>query len=643
MASTDALVKALAAAEAAGDQEAIKVIEGELRSAAAKNPSTVVKAGKEFAGNAGAGAGQTVAAGMPMLARMLQQSPLGQLMLPKGGEQVADAESQNVRRFWKGQEGGEVLPKDLQAFARGVGATAVLPNPINAGRNLALGGLTEVAGERGTEMAGPMGGLTASLITGLGGGYALNRPSPAAKALHDASKTIPAGAWDEAGENLSRFRRLGAQTDTLADLFPASNALRGLAATASGSKGGESLALRLGDRDQDIQRITTKALDAIGPQASPQKTALLAAEKAAESLAALRRRKNLSFERTMQGARTLGQDEVKILDDALAQMAQGQSRPGARDAFLAMREALLDANAKVQAPGRTTLNAAGVPTQVPGQSSPAYITNPQQLSLAVNAQKSRLVGPKAPPDKAIDAEDWRQAQKLFDDMLRTAIPEYGKAMSDAAKFNAGPRAQARLGPRGTLTGASEVNPQGPVSPSRLQAITSGQDPKTVVQTLRALDAPGGDLSKSIMRSILEARVRKTGETPSVVLMGGQGMPEEATRAGLRFAGTNQAQFDDATQAADLLSQLSSRADTSRRLDPSPLQAAAEPFGTTRRLIGGATEARTMQEISELLANPTFDNFRKLRALAASDPRIAAQISYLQALRLSGQQAQEQPE
>lgn len=524
------------------------------------------------------------------------------------------------------------------------------PNTVKAA--LPMLGAQGVGGGIGAEFGSQItdGNPLGALLGGLAGGVApmalkgipgqnnpFKAPSQGEKLLSGAARTVPPGEFSDAQKNLGILQNAGSNTFSLADAFPEQNQIRSLADIAQATPQGANLAQRTAGREADIAGITKRALDAVAPgNPSPTGVSLEVAKAAAARQEQLRNAKNSAFTQTLAKAKPVPYNMVEALrGELLNRSKQPNIEDSMRAAYVEMADALLDPNQNVKSSGILVPGPNG--TMVPKPDTVGLKTSPQTISSEINTRRQTMTSPNAPPGKSIPTAAWAKAQKDFDELFRKVVPEYGKAMSDAALFNETVRTPMRQGPMGALA-PNAMDPTRPVPVARLDNIIRDQSGMDVRQTLMDLDLgsqgpqgnmPAGNLSGQALRAALEKRLRESNTNPAQKLRGEAGSPtEQSLLEGIDFVGGDPKKFQQNLIATELLNKQRVPANTSALMEEartSPMQAIAEPFGTTRRFIGKTNLDSAVREASAILAQPTPQNLQRLKELSTLYPEIRASV------------------
>lgn len=453
-----------------------------------------------------------------------------------------------------------------------------------------------------------VGGAAAGGATSFAGSFAggKTRLPQGQQRLHEATRGITPGQWNDVSRNVDAFNRVGANTATLADAFPKNSSIMGIAEEIRGSRGGEGFVQRTTGRKEDISRLADLALERAAP---PQEGGLLANQtsNAAEGVRKnLDKLKNTGFGNRVRGETVDPRLLTTYLEEALKNKADAVGRDAPREAYLEIARALREQEGP---------RAGQLITDLP-------LLSQQLHGLGAKAKEGSLMNQGG---ANISANDLSIPLGWAKKRLGQIAPEFEGALADARDFNQNVRKPFS---ESSVNALADRNPSGnyPTPVSRLNKILDGNSPKEVERIGNTLGKDPG-LSPSdrvdpaaIARVLMEQRLGNDKSNPGARIRGEQGSVDEARLSGLlKAGGKNPVEILEPLKVADSLQNFQGNPGHRGMDTPNVGGAIPQPRGYLRLLVNILGERAANKDIATILKDPA--NLTKLRQIAEFDPNV----------------------
>lgn len=483
----------------------------------------------------------------------------------------------------------------------------------SAGRPVAgmiTSAIPPVAGEAAAQTLGEGARPWATLGTGLATGFFAGPKQSVAQAdIRRELAGLPETDFAAANRNLQNFKDSGSTTWTAAEAFPGKGRILGLAGKANNTRGGEALAQRLRNREEDLQGLGETASARIGPAVDPNTVANQAGGAATANILQQKQMLSARLDQLFRGQRVPA-PAVWQLYSQLQTAANVAERPAVAEAYRAVASRLLNQ-----------------------QNAP--IENLQELSYAIKDLKTAAKNPMQPPVGGAAAMN--NAIRDAEQGIAAISPIYRQGMAEFAQGQ-----QALLGVKqGPLGSLSDKNPllAGQTPVSRMEGLLRGNSPQTVTRTAQELGSPiltsGQPVApRDIAQALVQNKLHKGSTNPGQDLRGMPGSGAEANLTALLDAGgVNTPRVMAPLRAADDLQKLSPAGAAGGLPIPNSGQLAIRPFRTLDMMLTGKSERDTQREIARLLGgNPDPGIIQELQRIAMFNPAVRRQLSAWGALQ-----------
>lgn len=498
----------------------------------------------------------------------------------------------------------------------GIGGSFSLPmaGPFATAITGAGSGLGGELGRRALSGSGSFaegaGQLAGSFLGGGAAGFLSGPKQSVAQAdIRRELAGLPEGDFAAANRNLQNFKDSGSTTWTAAEAFPGKGRILGLAGKANNTRGGEALAQRLRNREEDLQGLGETASARIGPAVDPNTVANQAGGAATANILQQKQMLSARLDQLFRGQRVPA-PAVWQLYSQLQTAANVAERPAVAEAYRAVASRLLNQ-----------------------QNAP--IENLQELSYAIKDLKTAAKNPMQPPVGGAAAMN--NAIRDAEQGIAAISPIYRQGMAEFAQGQ-----QALLGVKqGPLGSLSDKNPllAGQTPVSRMEGLLRGNSPQTVTRTAQELGSPiltsGQPVApRDIAQALVQNKLHKGSTNPGQDLRGMPGSGAEANLTALLDAGgVNTPRVMAPLRAADELQKLSPAGAAGGLPIPNSGQLAIRPFRTLDMMLTGKSERDTQREIARLLGgNPDPGIIQELQRIAMFNPAVRRQLSAWGALQ-----------
>lgn len=480
---------------------------------------------------------------------------------------------------------------------------AALPGIIAEGADAFMGGTPEKPSWAKAPVA-----IGAGLLTGFGlGGKGSRAEADIREALH---KTTPA-QFAAAEKNSQLFRDAGIPSATVAEAFEPGSSIMTLAQRARAGSLQNPLREKTSNRAEDLAAAGDEFKRRIGPEVNPNTVANQAGGAATQIELQAKRSQQNTITANLAGRDMPVMDVADIYNNMLL-AANTAPRANVGQAYRQVAKALIGQDGKL-------------------------LTNLQELSYAIRDLKTGMKNPLSPTfgDPSLD-----KAIGVVDQAFRRASPDYQKAMQVFAQDAAG-RLDLRQGPIGSL---ADKNPlvAGQTPVSRLEGLTSGNNPATIKKTAQELASPlmtngRPAMPLDIARALAQKKLAGRSSNPGHDLRENPGSDKEAGfNALLEAGGADVARVNQPLRAADQLQAFAKPAGLDEIVKMQWWQSLIRPFRTLDMMLTAKNEHGVQMEISKILARNDPKAVAALQKLAMFDPSIRKSLSMLSAINAYSQ-------
>lgn len=461
-------------------------------------------------------------------------------------------------------------------------------------------------GESFGEIPGAVAGMVSGGLTGMA--TSPSALSYAQNQVKQAAGNLTPQQIADAVKNRDLFRRTGAKTATLPELFEGKTSLKGLALETAAARGGEQLQARLANREQDLQDLTDTLLRRTGANRvnvnEVANKTVDAANRVVKDMEGTRSAGTAAHFRTSGGfPAELPAAQVKGFAANLRSAGQMEARPEARAAYEELASAL----------ERLTQNRTAATIQ--------------DLSGTLKGFKDNPVGANASAATKWADGDMKDAVRYAEQILAGQSPHFASGMKFFGDYTKNVVDPAKEGIIGAVRETTPHVPK-PSGSARIAKVLADQEPGSINKSVALLTQAGAD-PRDMLAATLANKLRKGSTDPAKDLYGIEGSLDQRNLLALGQNARMGPSFLDPARAASKLQGLQNQPTRTNDQLQSTAALFAQPFATIKNKFNQAAREKNYAEIAEILKDPA--NLEALQQIAANDPSMRRMLTTYSAI------------